>query len=100
MMMGSMKLCLVGGSEDGDRIFCLFKRHNKTLIKGIYDFNVNSFIIKAIFRNKLEEGETERDIIYLLRDFLNVEFDWEIKAIDKVIEIAENGGFKPTRKKH
>ena len=97
--MGSNKISTIAASEDGNRIYCLFKQDNKTIAKGYYDFEKESFFITEFYTKKLPEGETPKQAIETFKHLLDLDFDWNLKDADKLIEAIEEGELKTKKRK-
>ena len=97
----SEKLSLVASSEDGNKIYCLYKIDNKIIARGFYDFNRDSFVVTEFYKNKLEPEQTIKSIIISLKEFLLINFDWELKHTNRIIYNIENNiiPYKRKRKK-
>ena len=93
------KICTVATSEDGDRIYCLYKQGGNTMAKGFYDFNKHAFIITEFYTRKLPPDQTVEDVIKEMKYTLDVDFDWELKDEDKLIESINEGLMKKKKKK-
>lgn len=97
--MGTSKICTVSVSDDGDRIFCLWKEGSTTIAKGFYDFNRHQFSVSEFYTKKLLPGETPRDAITRLQQTLDIEMDWELKDPEGLIRSVEEGINKIKNKK-
>ena len=95
----SNKICTVATSEDGDRIYCLYKQGGDTMAKGFYDFNKHTFIITEFYTRKLTPDQTVEEVINEMKYTLDVDFDWELKDEDKLIENINEGLMKKKKKK-
>ena len=95
----SNKICTVATSEDGDRIYCLYKQGGDTMAKGFYDFNKHTFIITEFYTRKLTPDQTVEEVIKEMKYTLDVDFDWELKDEDKLIENINEGLMKKKKKK-
>lgn len=95
----SNKICTVATSEDGDRIYCLYKHGGDTMAKGFYDFNKHTFIITEFYTRKLTPDQTVEEVIKEMKYTLDVDFDWELKDEDKLIENINEGLMKKKKKK-
>jgi hypothetical protein len=93
------KICTVATSEDGDRIYCLYKQGGDTMAKGFYDFNKHTFIITEFYTRKLPPDQTVEEVIKEMKYTLDVDFDWELKDEDKLIENINEGLMKKKKKK-
>ena len=93
------KICTVATSEDGDRIYCLYKQGGDTMAKGFYDFNKHTFIITEFYTRKLPPDQTVEEVIKEMKFVLDVDFDWELKDEDKLIENIEEGMLNKKKKK-
>ena len=93
------KICTVATSEDGDRIYCLYKHGGDTMAKGFYDFNKHTFIITEFYTRKLPPDQTVEEVIKEMKYTLDVDFDWELKDEDKLIENINEGLMKKKKKK-
>lgn len=93
------KICTVATSEDGDRIYCLYKHGGDTMAKGFYDFNKHTFIITEFYTRKLPPDQTVEEVIKEMKYTLDVDFDWELKDEDKLIENIEEGMLNKKKKK-
>ena len=93
------KICTVATSEDGDRIYCLYKQGGYTMAKGFYDFNKHTFIITEFYTRKLPPDQTVEEIIKAMKYTLDVDFDWELKDEEKLIENINEGLMKKKKKK-
>ena len=93
------KIGMVAASEDGDRIYCIYKQQGDTLLKGFYDFDRHTFIITEFYTKKLQPEQTPRDVILAFKELLNVDFDWELKNEESIIKNIEEGLLKGRRKK-
>ena len=93
------KICTVATSEDGDRIYCLYKQGGDTMAKGFYDFNKHAFIITEFYTRKLPPDQTVEEVIKEMKYTLDVDFDWELKDEDKLIENINEGLMKKKKKK-
>ena len=93
------KICTVATSEDGDRIYCLYKQGGDTMAKGFYDFNKHTFIITEFYTRKLPPDQTVEEAIKEMKYTLDVDFDWELKDEDKLIESINEGLMKKKKKK-
>lgn len=89
--MASNKICTIASSDNGDRIYCLYKEGTDTLAKGFYDFNQHLFIVTEFYSKKLTPGQTPREAIEQLQEILDLDFDWELKDADKLIKNIEEG---------
>jgi len=98
----SEKLNLVASSEDGNKIYCLYKIDKKIIARGFYDFNRDTFVVTEFYKNKLEPEQTIKSIITSLKEFLLINFDWELKHTNRIIYNIENNKLqnKIKRKKH
>ena len=93
------KICTVATSEDGDRIYCLYKQGGDTMAKGFYDFNKHTFIITEFYARKLTPDQTVEEVIKEMKYTLDVDFDWELKDEEKLIENIKEGLMKKKKKK-
>ena len=93
------KICTVATSEDGDRIYCLYKEGGETMAKGFYDFNKHTFIITEFYARKLTPDQTVEGVINEMKFVLDVDFDWELKDEEKLIENIKEGMLKKRKKK-
>ena len=93
------KICTVATSEDGDRIYCLYKEGSETMAKGFYDFNKHTFIITEFYARKLTPDQTVEEVINEMKYVLDVDFDWELKDEEKLIENIKEGMLKKKKKK-
>ena len=93
------KICTVATSDDGDRIYCLYKRDRETLAKGFYDFNKHTFIITEFYTRKLKPEETVEEIIGSMRQTLDYDFDWTLEDEDKLIDNIKEGMMMKKKKK-
>ena len=93
------KLHTIAATEDGDRIFCLYKQGNTTLLKGFYDFPRESFYITEFYTKKLSPDQTPKQVIEELKEYLFVEYDWELKNEKLIIKHIEEGIINSKRKK-
>ncbi len=93
------KIYTVATSEDGDRIYCLYKHGGDTMAKGFYDFNKHTFIITEFYTRKLPPDQTVEEVIKEMKYTLDVDFDWELKDEDKLIENIEEGMLNKKKKK-
>lgn len=93
------KICTVATSEDGDRIYCLYKHGGDTMEKGFYDFNKHTFIITEFYTRKLPPDQTVEEVIKEMKHTLDVDFDWELKDEDKLIQNIEEGMLNKKKKK-
>ena len=98
--MGTNKISTIAASEDGDRIYCLYKEGSETLAKGFYDFDKGAFIITGFNTNKLKEGETPREAIMNLKKTLDADMDWILAEEEKIIKSIEEGIIKSRKRKH
>jgi hypothetical protein len=97
--MGANKICTVATSEDGDRIYCLYKEESETLAKGFYDFIKERFIVTEFYTNKLKEGQSPREAIINMKQTLDLDYDWELTDEDKIIQNIEEGMMKKKKRK-
>ena len=93
------KICMIGATDDGDRIFCLYKQGTETLARGYYDFNKSSFIITEFYTKKLTPGQTPKDVIKEMKTTLDLNYDWELKDDEKIIKHIEEGIINSKRKR-
>jgi len=84
------KLCLVGASEDGNRIFCMYKYDGNTLVRGFYDFLRETFTILNFNPNYLNDLTAEEVLRKLAKTLLE-DYDWEFNDLEKVIRMVNNG---------
>ena len=89
--MATSKICTIGSSDDGDRIFCLYKEGNETMAKGFYDFNKHTFIVTEFYSRKLTPFQTPRNVIMELKQILDEEMDWSLNNEEKLIQHIEEG---------
>jgi hypothetical protein len=94
----SNKICTVATSEDGDRIYCLYKQGGDTMAKGFYDFHKHAFIITEFYTRKLPPDQTVEEVIKEMKYTLDVDFDWELKDEDKLIENINEGLMKKKKR--
>ncbi len=97
--MGINKISTIAASEDGDRIYCLYKEGSETMAKGFYDFNMETFILTGFNTNKLREGETPREAIMNLKQTLDVDMDWTLAEEEKIIKSIEEEIIKSRKRK-
>jgi hypothetical protein len=90
---------MIGNSEDGDRIFCAYKINGLTVVRGMYDFNKGKFIVLNFYKSKVPEDSTPLKILMNLKDELNVDYDWELTGIAKILKLIENGTINGDRKR-
>lgn len=102
-MDNSYKLCLVGSTKDGNKVFCTFKCGKKTIIRGFYDFVSELFTITQItpdITGHIPEGMSVEDVIHRFNEELISEHDWELNPSyytkDKIRLLMKN---KRKRKK-
>lgn len=94
------KLSMVGGSEDGDKIYCLIKCDKKILLRGMYDFNVHNFIILEFYTNKIPENTTPLKALQEIKVMLDLNYDWELKGIAKLVKLIEEKKLGKKKRKH
>ena len=99
IVMGANKICTIAASEDGDRIYCLYKEESETLAKGFYDFIKEKFIVTEFYTKKLKEGQSPREVIMNMKHTLDVDYDWELTDEDKIIQNIEEGMMKKKKRK-
>lgn len=97
--MGANKISTIATSEDGDRIYCLYKEDSDTLAKGFYDFIKENFILTEFYTKKLKEGQTPREVIMNIKRTLDVDYDWELADEEKIITSIEEGMMKKKKRK-
>lgn len=85
------KLSLIGASDDGDRIFCMFKSNGKSLVRGMYDFSRETFVALNFQPINLQEGQTPEMVFNELSKTLMEDFDWEFKDKEKILTMINNG---------
>ena len=96
----STKICTVATSEDGDKIYCMCKYDGKTLAKGLYDFNKHTFIITEFYANKLTPEQSTEEIIREFKRTLDIDFDWELKDEERLIENINEGMLRRKKKRN
>lgn len=97
--MAANKLCMVAASEDGNRIYCTYKENNIILLKGFYDFNKETFVVMEFYTKKLTTGQKPEDVIASLKKLLFLDYDWELRDEERIIEHIKEGLLKAKRKK-
>ena len=97
--MSSKSIQMVGGSEDGDRIYCTYKLNGFTVVRGVYDFNKERFIVLNFFKSKVPEGSTPLKALMSLKEELSLEYDWELPGIAKIVKLIEKGNINGNRKR-
>lgn len=93
------KIAMVAASEDGDRIYCLYKQNGESLVKGFYDFDKHTFIVTEFYTKKMQQDQTPRSIILALKELLRIDFDWELTNEESIIRNIEEGLLKGKRKR-
>lgn len=93
------KICTVATSEDGERIYCLYKQGGETMAKGFYDFSRHTFIITEFYTRKLTPDQSVEEVIKEMKFTLDVDFDWTLENEDKLIKNIEEGMLKKKKKK-
>jgi hypothetical protein len=89
---------MVGSSEDGDRIYCTYKLNGFTVVRGMYDFNKEKFVILNFYKSKVPEDSTILKVLLSLKEKLDAEYDWELSGIAKLIKLIEKGEINGDRK--
>ena len=84
------KLCFMGDSNDGNKIFCMYKYCGKTLARGFYDFLRETFVILSFNPNNLNELTPEEALRGLAKTLLE-DFDWEFNDLEKTIKMVNEG---------
>jgi hypothetical protein len=74
----SFKFITFAANENGDKIFCRLTLNNKTVLKGLYDFDKEKFIIKKYIKENFIKGIGKKTILKTLKDILKYDYDWEI----------------------
>ena len=97
--MASNNIHMVSGSEDGEKIYCTYKLNGFTVVRGVYDFNKERFIILNFFKSKVPEGSTPLKVLLALKDKLKLDYDWELTEINKTVKLIENGTINGHRKR-
>ena len=97
--MSSKSIQIVGNSEDGDRIFCTYKLNGFTVVRGMYDFNKEKFVILNFYKSKVPEDSTILKVLLSLKEKLNAEYDWELSGIAKLIKLIEKGEINGDKKR-
>ena len=73
------KLIPFASNKSGNRIFCRFSANNSTLVRGVYDFNLERFIIlKYVKTNMIKMQMGKKYIKSKLRNILLIDYDWEL----------------------
>ena len=89
--MGANKIHTIATSDDGDKIYCLYKEESDTLVKGFYDFTKERFIVTEFYTKKLKDGQTPREVIMNMKQILDIDCDWELKDEESIIHNIEEG---------
>ena len=97
--MSANNIQIVGSSEDGDRIFCTYKLNGFTVVRGMYDFNKEKFVILNFYKSKVPEDSTILKVLLALKEKLDIEYDWELSGIAKLIKLIEKGEINGERKR-
>ena len=97
--MSANNIQIVGSSEDGDRIFCAYKLNGFTVVRGMYDFNKEKFVILNFYKSKVPEDSTILKVLLTLKEKLDAEYDWELSGIAKIIKLIEKGEINGDRKR-
>ena len=97
--MSANNIQIVGSSEDGDRIFCAYKLNGFTVVRGMYDFNKEKFVILNFYKSKVPEDSTILKVLLTLKEKLDAEYDWELSGIAKLIKLIEKGEINGDRKR-
>lgn len=98
--MGANKISTIAASEDGDRIYCLYKEDSDTLAKGFYDFIKEKFILTEFYTKKLKEGQSPKEVIINMKHILDIDYDWELSDEEKIITSIEEGMMKKKKRKN
>ena len=102
--MGSKNIQFLADSDNGNKIFCVFKVDKIPMVKGFYDFTTEQFTVTHFNTHKMPEGETPLKILTAFKEELFIELDWELKGISRLVKQIEQGKLnKPAkykRKKH
>lgn len=73
------KLIPFASNKSGNRIFCRFSVNNKTLVRGVYDFNLERFIILKYVKSNIIKMQMGRKYIKSkLKNILLIDYDWEL----------------------
>ena len=94
---------MIGSSDDGDRIFCTYKINGFTVLRGMYDFIKERFVVLNFYKSKVPEDSTPLKVLMSLKEELNLEYDWELPGIAKIVKLIENGeinGDRHRKRKH
>ena len=92
------KISMVGASEDGDKIYCLYREGTDVLLRGFYDFEKESFFICEFYTKKLKPEQTPKSVIMSLKEILDIDYDWELKDDESIIRNIEEGIISAKRK--
>ena len=96
----AFKLSMVASSDEGDKIYCLYKNGSDILVRGYYDFNKDTFIVTSFHSSKLKDDMTVESVIEGLKTMLLLEHDWEFKYHKKVIKLIKEGIIKARKRKN
>ena len=89
--MSKSNIHIVGTSDDGDRIYCTYKVDKTSVVRGMYDFNLGRFIVLNFYKNKVPENTTPLKVLLKMKEDLDIEYDWELSGIAKIVTLIESG---------
>jgi hypothetical protein len=99
--MGSKNIQFLADSDNGNKIFCLYKVDKIPMVKGFYDFTTEQFTVTHFNNHRIPEGQTPLKILTAFKEELFIELDWELKGISRLVKQIEQGNLnKSKNKKH
>ena len=89
---------MLADSEDGNKIFCLYKINKIPLVKGYYNFATELFTVTHFNTKRLPPGYTPLKVLTALKEELFIELDWELKNISRLVKQIEEGKLNKQKK--
>lgn len=72
------KVIAFAANKDGSKIFCRLSMDKKTLIKGFYDFDKDSFFITNYVKKNFSNGIGKNTAKKILKELLEIDYDWTL----------------------